>query len=161
MAMWLSSRTTHASESCAGARRTCGPCSTRRSAGSCSSWIRRRLRDQPTAVSISFITTGMSEAPGRSGRDGKESRRSRSIRWPHRAVARFGNCNIARPGATAPIAAGVPRCECRGCPLIHGTAEIAVADLPFDEAERWYIAELRRNDGVMRSPSGGSAAPSR
>ena len=24
----------------------------------------------------------------------------------------------------------------------------------FDEAERWYIAELRRGDGVMRSPSG-------
>jgi TonB family protein len=26
--------------------------------------------------------------------------------------------------------------------------------VPFDEAERWYIAELRRNDGTIRSPSG-------
>ena len=30
----------------------------------------------------------------------------------------------------------------------------AANGLPFDEAERWYLAELRRNDGVMRSPSG-------
>lgn len=34
------------------------------------------------------------------------------------------------------------------------------ADLPFDEAERWYIAELRRNDGVMRSPSGAAGSVS-
>lgn len=27
-------------------------------------------------------------------------------------------------------------------------------DVPFDEAERWYIAEMRRNDGVVRSPAG-------
>lgn len=26
--------------------------------------------------------------------------------------------------------------------------------MSFDEAERWYTAELQRNDGVMRSPSG-------
>ena len=32
-----------------------------------------------------------------------------------------------------------------------------VANLAFDEAERWYVAELRRNDGVMRSPSGGGS----
>jgi TonB family protein len=29
-----------------------------------------------------------------------------------------------------------------------------IGKLTFDDAERWYSAELRRNDGVMRSPSG-------
>lgn len=29
-----------------------------------------------------------------------------------------------------------------------------VSGLSFDAAERWYVAELRRNDGVVRSPSG-------
>jgi TonB family protein len=33
-------------------------------------------------------------------------------------------------------------------------------DLRFDEAERWYTAELRRNDGVMRSPAGASSSVS-
>jgi len=33
-------------------------------------------------------------------------------------------------------------------------------DVPFDEAERWYIAELRRNDGVIRSPSGAESGVS-
>jgi len=33
-------------------------------------------------------------------------------------------------------------------------------DLPFDEAERWYTAELRRGDGVMRSPLGVTSAVS-
>lgn len=31
-------------------------------------------------------------------------------------------------------------------------------NLTFDAAERWYSAELRRNDGVIRSPSGGSTS---
>ena len=35
-----------------------------------------------------------------------------------------------------------------------GSGGSGAGDLTFDEAERWYIAELRRNDGVMRSPSG-------
>jgi TonB family protein len=35
-----------------------------------------------------------------------------------------------------------------------------VGNLPFDVAERWYVAELRRNDGVIRSPSGGSTSAS-
>jgi TonB family protein len=30
----------------------------------------------------------------------------------------------------------------------------STGNLTFDEAERWCIAELRRNDGVMRSPPG-------
>jgi TonB family protein len=29
-----------------------------------------------------------------------------------------------------------------------------VSGLSFDAAERWYVAELKRNDGVVRSPSG-------
>lgn len=33
-------------------------------------------------------------------------------------------------------------------------------DVPFDEAERWYITELRRNDGVIRSPSGAESGVS-
>jgi len=36
----------------------------------------------------------------------------------------------------------------------------AVDSLAFDEAEPWYIAELRRNDGVVRSPDGGSSSTS-
>ena len=35
-----------------------------------------------------------------------------------------------------------------------------IGNLTFDAAERWYVAELRRNDGVIRSPSGGSASMS-
>ena len=35
-----------------------------------------------------------------------------------------------------------------------GGSTDTVGGLSFDEAERWYSAELRRNDGVMRSPSG-------
>ena len=35
-----------------------------------------------------------------------------------------------------------------------GGGSSGVDDIPFDEAERWYTAELRRNDGVIRSPSG-------
>jgi TonB family protein len=32
-----------------------------------------------------------------------------------------------------------------------GSSSVGV---PFDEAERWYVAEMRRNDGTVRSPSG-------
>jgi TonB family protein len=28
--------------------------------------------------------------------------------------------------------------------------------VPFDDAERWYIGEMRRNDGMVRPPSGGT-----
>lgn len=33
-------------------------------------------------------------------------------------------------------------------------------EISFDEAERWFTVELRRNDGVMRSPSGGATSVS-
>ena len=33
-------------------------------------------------------------------------------------------------------------------------AEVTQAAFPFDEAEQKYTAEMRRNDGVVRSPSG-------
>jgi TonB family protein len=39
-----------------------------------------------------------------------------------------------------------------------GGGSAGVNDMPFDEAERWYTAELRRNDGVMRTPSGATGS---
>jgi TonB family protein len=42
----------------------------------------------------------------------------------------------------------------------NGAGSGMAGRLAFDEAERWYTAELRRNDGVMRSPSGVSTTSS-
>jgi TonB family protein len=42
----------------------------------------------------------------------------------------------------------------------RGAGSNSDAGVSFDEAERWYTAELRRNDGVMRSPSGATASTS-
>jgi TonB family protein len=43
----------------------------------------------------------------------------------------------------------------------QGSGSISITgNFSFDEAERWYTAELRRNDGVMRSPSGVSSSVS-
>ena len=39
-----------------------------------------------------------------------------------------------------------------------GGGSTGANDMPFDEAERWYMAELRRNDGVMRTPSGATGS---
>ena len=38
--------------------------------------------------------------------------------------------------------------------LSYSGGGTSVANIPFDEAERWYIAEVRRDDGTMRSPDG-------
>jgi TonB family protein len=44
--------------------------------------------------------------------------------------------------------------------LSYQRSATSVVDIPFDEAERWYVAELRRDDGVMRSPPGASGSVS-
>ena len=38
--------------------------------------------------------------------------------------------------------------------LSYSGAGNSTVNVPFDEAERWYVAEVRRDDGVMRSPGG-------
>lgn len=40
----------------------------------------------------------------------------------------------------------------------HGSGSSPAGALDFDAAERWFVAELRRNDGVMRSPVGADAS---
>ena len=42
----------------------------------------------------------------------------------------------------------------------RGSGSSGIRGIPFDDAERWYIAELRRDDGVMRSPPGGGGSTS-
>lgn len=39
----------------------------------------------------------------------------------------------------------------------RGSGQSGTNNLGFDEAERWFITQLRRNDGVMQSPPGGTA----
>jgi TonB family protein len=42
--------------------------------------------------------------------------------------------------------------------LTHRGGGSSSVGVPFDEAERWYTAELRRGDGIIRSPSGASGS---
>ena len=67
--------------------------------------------------------------------------------WPHRKVW----CNCSDRSKSSAMRTPWLSSHTRA-------ADLPVPDLPFDEAERWYIAEVRRDDGVMRSPSGATGS---
>ena len=75
------------------------------------------------------------------------TRRPEVWEWPHRKV--WCNCSDRSEEFRDANAVAI---------LSYSGGGFASTDLPFDEAERWYIAEVRRDDGVMRSPSGATGS---